>query len=380
MKKGIKVFSIFVSSAVVIAAGTFAWMNYTVELQGSVAPVKPLKEIVIRPIPTARVQKVLNTKVREFPGTVRAAQRVELAFSVMGKIEVLNAREGEVFDKGDVIASLDKRDFQNAVAVSQAQLGEITKNLKRTKELFDKKVTSAMELDRMQAQYDVAAANLEIQKKALEDTVIYAPFAGVVAERYVENHEHVKAQAPVLSFQDISRVEIVIQIPEQLMFQGGTKNLQNFQVQYQGDKGRWRKLEVFEHRVQADPITQTFDIILAQNPPKDYNVLPGMNATVSFESPILHASGNETPREVLVVPIESLFCEGNGSSWTWVIEDSIESTPRKVQVQTGSLREDGVEILEGLQAGQLVATSGLSSLTETTHVRPMKSGREGLEG
>ena len=54
----------------------------------------------------------MGAKVREFPGIIRAARRVDLAFSVKGKLELLDAREGRIFEKGEVIARLDQRDFE----------------------------------------------------------------------------------------------------------------------------------------------------------------------------------------------------------------------------------------------------------------------------
>lgn len=78
----------------------------------------------------------------------------------------------------------------------------------------------------------MAKAEFEIRKKALEDTVIIAPYDGVIAKRYVENSEHVKKQTPILALKDISEIEIIIQVPERLMAQGGIHTFSNILQQY----------------------------------------------------------------------------------------------------------------------------------------------------
>jgi multidrug resistance efflux pump len=61
---------------------------------------------------------------------------------------------------------------------------------------------------------EVTEAELRVSQKAVEDTVLRAPFDGVMARKLVEDFANVNAKEPVLVFQDTSHLEIQINIPE----------------------------------------------------------------------------------------------------------------------------------------------------------------------
>ncbi len=74
------------------------------------APSEPL-----RPVPPATVLASDATPLRSFPGKVRGARRVELGFSVSGRIDGMHAPEGANVRRGEILAQLDQRDFRLAL-------------------------------------------------------------------------------------------------------------------------------------------------------------------------------------------------------------------------------------------------------------------------
>ena len=68
-----------------------------------------------------------------------------------------------------------------------------------------------------QARFEAAEANVNIRAKALEDSVLHAPFDGNVAMTFVENFQNVQAKQPVMRLLDHSRIEMVINIPESMI-------------------------------------------------------------------------------------------------------------------------------------------------------------------
>ena len=267
--------------AVLCAIGTTSWyavVSGTVELSEK----KELSLATVRPVPTAIVQDALLVKKRLFPGTVQAQSRVEIAFSLDGLLVELNGQEGKSVRKGEVLAKIDQRDFLHALDAAKANYLRAETEFSRTKILQNRKVISQAEYDNVKTTFDVARAELRIREKALGDTVIVAPYDGVVAHRYVENHEHIKKQAPVLAFKDISKIDVVIQIPEGLIAHGGTEGFKDILVNFDADGERWFPGVVREFRVLSDPITRTYEVAVGVRPPGDMRVLPGMTATVSL--------------------------------------------------------------------------------------------------
>ncbi|AFM23815.1 efflux RND transporter periplasmic adaptor subunit [Desulfomonile tiedjei] len=333
---------------------------------------------VVRPIPTFMVQPFSDSCVRSFPGKVQANRRAELAFSVPGLLETLTVREGEKIKKGAVLAELDQRDYRNALDAAKAKYLDAKRAFDRTQSLRAKEVVCQAEFDKAEAACNIAWAELRIREKALEDTVLSAPFNGVVAKRHVENHEHVQAKQPILSFQDISLIEVVIQLPERLIAHGGAEVLRSIQVHFDADGDRWFDASIREFSLQSDTVTRTFDVVVGLNPPADLAVYPGMTATVRAEVTAFPGRSQQ-PQRVALIPAEAVWADTNGESNVWVVEPN-GGPPHKTRVQVGVLRDGGVEILSGLQPGQYVAVAGLRTLREDIRVRPMIAGKKGLDG
>nr|WP_246422301.1 efflux RND transporter periplasmic adaptor subunit [Roseospira visakhapatnamensis] len=334
---------------------------------------------IARPVPTAIVEYQPAAHVRAFPGSVRAARRVDLAFSVPGVLEALNAQEGRSLGQGAVVAALDQRDYQNALDAAEARYVKAERDLVRARTLWDKRVGSKASYEDAQAARDIALAELRIREKALEDTVLLAPFDGLVARRHIETHEHIEAKQTIVSFQDLSSIEVVIQVPERVIAHGGPEEMGALRVRFDADDSRWFEAAVHEYSAQADPVTRTYDVVVALAPPSDLTVFPGMTATVQARIDGRTPPPRAPAPALTRIPVEALWRGHDGLSYVWVI-DPDGSTPAKRRVEAVALVGDGVQIRDGLTPGEHVATAGLHSLRESLWVRPMVPGARGLDG
>ncbi len=333
---------------------------------------------VVRPIPTSVVQPLPKLITREFPAKVRANKRVQLAFCVAGQLIELDAPEGRRVHQGEIVARLDPRDYRNARDVAKAKYDDAKQSFERIESLYKHDAVPAAEYDRSKAAFDMAVAELRIRQKALDDTILSAPFDGVVATRFVENHEHIRDKQPIVSIQDISRVEVMVQVPERLIARGGADSLQNITVQLDVDGGRRFEAAVRELSTEADPVTRTYKLVLAMKPPEDIKVFPGMTAMVRAEVSRRKPVDGWTPTHTLI-PYAAVVNGEDGKSYVWLIDEKA-AVPRRVPVVMGEPRGDGIEIRSGLRPGQRIAVAGVHSLSETMLVRPMRTGGEGLDG
>ncbi len=373
MKKKTRIMS-FLAGGVVLAipVGIVALGSWDTQDSASILPA------VVQPIPIAVVLPSSGNRTRVFPGQVRACQRVELAFSVPGLLENLNAAEGCGVEQGEILARLDRRDYQYALDMATARFKKADRELARYSKLRKQKVAAEVEYENAQTDYNIALAELRMRQKALEDTILRAPFKGIVARRHVENHEHVRAKQAIVSFQDISRIEVVIQVPERLIAHGGTDTLGEIQVRFDADNDQWFDAAVSEHRAKSDRVTHTYDVVVGLTPPSDLMVFPGM--TVTVKANIWVTPMASIPEEgFTLVPAEALCRGDNGESHVWVI-DPTGGTPVKRAVETVRLWGGSVEIRSGLIPGERVAVAGLHKLREGILVRPMACGKEGLDG
>lgn len=333
----------------------------------------------VRPIPTAQVEAVLAKEFRRFPGSVRANRRVELKFSVEGRLQELNAQEGRSVRKGELLARLDQRDFRNQREVAKAKSAQAKRELQRFSRLREQKVVTLADYEDAKTAADVTRAELSIQEKALEDTALYAPFDGVVVKRHVERFEHVKAEQEILSLQDISRIEVVIQVPERVIARAGAAGLEQLQVRFDADphKDRWFNASVREYGMESDSATRTYDVVVALPPPQDLKVFPGMTATVRAQ--LRQTMRADSGCRAVRVPVESLWAGAGGRSFVWVIAPD-GGAPKKKQVRIAALSENNALLCDGPAPGEQVAVAGLRTLYEGQPVRPMRKGKEGLDG
>lgn len=352
---------------------------YQVAVSGNHSSGEVQEKMVMRPVPTVAVISYVQSQSLTFPGHVQARNRVELAFNVPGQIVEMNVVEGATFTKGEVLAKLDQRDFKNNYDAAEANAIKLEKEFKRIERLLGKEVVSQAEYDNAKSSHEVAQANLSIMKKALGDTVIRAPFDGVVAKRYVDNYQHIKENERIFSYKDISFVEVAVEVPERIVARTKLKSLSEVMVSFDADKVRSYPAAIREFSLQSDPITRTYTLVAAVMPPENLNILPGMTATVAIDvASIARKIDQAKQSEFFTVPIEAVF-EDNSKSFCWIIPKE-GGYPEKRQVELGELHNGGVVLRSGVKAGDNVATAGLASLDETLLVRPLAANWEGLDG
>jgi multidrug efflux pump subunit AcrA (membrane-fusion protein) len=96
------------------------------------------KPEVVRPVKIMTVASSTDALQRRFPGTVRAAKRADLAFQVEGTLKQLPADEGQEVKEGQLIAQLDRRDFENSLRSAQGQLARVKAALESAQSEYDR--------------------------------------------------------------------------------------------------------------------------------------------------------------------------------------------------------------------------------------------------
>jgi multidrug efflux system membrane fusion protein len=327
-------------------------------------PVKPVKFIT--------VQTGKEGISMSLPGRVRAARRSELSFKVSGPLMELPIEEGKHVKKGDLIAKILPRDFQTAVNEAKARELEAEQQYRRYKELYAKKQVSKADFDRYRAARDVARAQSEDARNALQDTTLKAPFDGIIAKRYVENFEKVQAKQAIAYLQFIDQVEILTDVPELMMatFRGIGKI--QIDAAFDAIAGKKFPLEVKEYSTDADPATQTYQVVLIMDQPDEANILPGMTANVSAA-----AEGLEDAEITILLPAIAVMEDAGQQSYVWTLNTE-SMTVHKVDVTIGQLEgSTNIFIEEGLKGGENVIVAGVSKLREGMKVRPWDTQREG---
>jgi RND family efflux transporter MFP subunit len=212
----------------------------------------------------------------------------------------------------------------------------------------------------------VVEANIQ-----LRDTTLNAPYDGVVAQRFVEEGQNVRAKDPIVRFQDVDEVEIVVDVPETVMAaEISSSDIVEMFAELSAAPGLQFPAKIREVAQVADATTQTFVVRAAFKAPEGIRVLPGMTATVTVRYRRASILG-----EAILVPISAVTEKSSGEQVVWVIGANQTSSPR--QVKLGTARGGQVEIVEGLQPGDRIATAGVSFLRDGMKVRDLGDGLGG---
>lgn len=323
----------------------------------------------VRPLKMFTAGEVVSAEVRKYPGKIAALETVTLAFQVDGPLTELPIRNGQEVEKGELLAKLDPRDFENELASAKAIMDRAATQLERVEKAAQTGAVSQADLTNAQAVYEKAKADYEIAKKALEDTEIRAPFDGVVANVFVENYQNVQAKQEIVTLQKSEELLIEVNVPEERIVRIDRAQEKNrFTAVFDSLPQREFDVALYEYALEADPATQTYLITFSMPLPENLTILPGMTVTVR-EHPAQGSSGNgEQP---ILVPVSAVaIIEGEEYS-VWVAREESEDVyvvTRRV-VEAGEIEGDMIEIRSGLSEGERIGASGVHLLQEGQKVR-----------
>ena len=296
---------------------------------------------------------------RDIPlsGTVRPLLAATLRAKVPAEVARVGAQEGNSVAGGQALVVLDTADLKAraeaqhaAVAEMKARLDLARKNQANNKALLEKSFISQNAYDGVINTVQVAEANLRsadaqaaIAERALGDAQIRAPFAGIVAKRWVNVGDKVSSDMPVVHLVDLSRMELEAQVPvSEIPF---VKVGQEVAFRVDGFIGRPFTGRVERVNPSAEAGSRSISIFVTL-PNSDGALRGGMFASGSLAARL--------GTEVEVIPASALLEEG-GQSFVYVVKGG-KVERRSVTIGTRNKERGLVEVRDGLERGVPVIT------------------------
>ena len=205
----------------------------------------------------------------------------------------------------------------------------------------------------------VVEANIQ-----LEDSTLRAPYDGIIAQRFVEEGQNVRAKQPIVRFQDVDEIDIAIDVPETVMAADiRTADIVEMVAEVSGAPGLEFPVELREVAQVADPTTQTFKVSVSMKAPESVRLLPGMTATVTVRYRRASILGTR-----ILVPVTAVSNQ-DSEAVVWIIDADQNVSRRPVQIRevTGGL----VEIVDGIGPGDRIAVAGVRFLHDGMKVRDL---------
>ena len=342
----------------------------------------PPQELPPRAIQWLRVADSAADEQRVLSGVVSAVSETKLAFEVGGTVAAVEVNLGDAVKTGQVLARLDPEPFELAVSDAkseldqqQALLASSRADYERTKKLFEAKVASRQELDRATALSQSRASAVASAKTRLERaqrdrrrSELVAPFDGAISVRQIDPAMEVAGGQVVFELDRAdSGLRVEVQMPETLIDRvkaGAAVEVVFPSVREAAASAQRVPATVQEVGTRAG-VGNAFPVRVdfAERPP---GVRPGMTAEVFFALP-REAEG--APRsEAILIPLSAALPELDDRFSVFVF-DPETSTVRARTIRAAGTRENQIAVVEGLAAGEIVATAGVSFLSDGQAVK-----------
>ncbi|MBX3263836.1 MAG: efflux RND transporter periplasmic adaptor subunit [Labilithrix sp.] len=307
--------------------------------------------------------KVQVAAVEELPmpehlvltGTLRASQESEVAADAAGKVTATFVERGQRVKQGDTLAILDARGASISASaanaqtqLAKAQLEQAQRECDRVKALKDSGAISQAEYDRVTSQcqttqWSAAAAQAQQQsaQKIVGDSVIRAPFPGVIGERSVNVGQYVQPSTRVATLYTPDPLRLELTVPEANV--AGIKPEQPvvFTVSAFGDEKFSGTVKFISPNVR--PTTRDL-VIEAFCPNVDLKLKPGMFAVARLET---------AEKPLPAIPLTALAKQADVARAFAVVEKRVEERI----VQLGAERDGKIAVLAGLKPGEQVVVS-----------------------
>jgi RND family efflux transporter MFP subunit len=384
-------------AALVAGAGLAAWLwlGFPAAVVVEIATAEPVAAAPGAPADAARGSAL------DASGYVVARRQATVSSKVTGKVVEVLIEEGQRVEAGQVVARLDDTNARAKVALAKAQRDEAAARLaaarvaydnttpifERNREQYAKGIISAQDFDAAKADHDAARTSLEVAMRSLQvteaslalaqrdldDTVVRAPFAGILTVKAAQPGEMVSpvsagggfTRTGIGTIVDMQSLEVEVDVSES--FINRVRPGQDVQVKLNAYPDWTIPAHVLAIIPTADRAKATVKVRVALEQ-TDARILPEMGVRVAFlddgaDSPALGTAA--APQPPVLVPTNAVQANGD-TGVVYVIEDD---TVERRTVRLGARSQAGQVVLSGLASGARLAVADFSRLADGARVR-----------
>jgi len=290
-----------------------------------------------------------------YSGTIEESETIPLSFSSMGTVASVFVSDGEFVKKGQLLAVLNDESYKNAYEMSLASQKQAEDAYKRLLPMYKNGNLPEIKLVEVETGLQQAKSATAIAQKSLDDCKLYSPVDGVVGKRSIEPGMTALPNLASINIVKIEKVFARVPVSENeisLVKKGSKAKIKIAALNNSEFTGT-----VEEIGVMADPLAHTYKIKIGIAN-SNRQIKPGMICNVSLNK--------STGTSGLFVSSRAVLVDEQGKSFVYAVNGN--RAVRKY-VKTGKLLKNGVEIIEGLEAGEQVVVAGQQKLVDGSLVQ-----------
>jgi efflux transporter, RND family, MFP subunit len=347
---------IAVALVVICSIGAYAYYEHTASASKAGA------------VETAEVTRMNIKSSISATGVISPVNSVEVSPKITARISTVAVKENDRVEKGQVVATLDGKDYAAKKDQAQYKLTNAQLKYERAKALYEAGAGSKQDLDNAQFEYDTAASSLSEAESDVAETVITAPMSGVVVgEPKTPGTMAVQGNSSptvIMRIADTGTKQIIAKVDETdigkiKVGQDATFTVDSYtnktftahvsKISQTDTTYSWDTTNTTSSSAASSASVIYYYVTLNVDDPND-DLRLGMTARVDIST--------SQKENALVVPIAALKTNNSGS-YVVVVHD--DGSTENVMVQTGIYSDDYVEITSGLSVGDKVSIAYTSS-------------------
>ena len=297
----------------------------------------------------------------EIQANIKTRQNVLLYPEYNGTLKKVYVEEGQKVKKGKLLAQIDDAGLKNQLEQLQIQARLSKTTYERTQRLWDQNIGSEMNLLQAKATYESQLKTVAQLKKQLQRTQILAPFSGTIDEIVANTGANLlPGQTPVMRIVNLKKMYTEASVPERYL--------------EQVKKGTSATVKIpMLDREYPTTIRQTGNFINPNNrsfrvetllPNPDEMIKPNLSCKLKIN--------DYSNPEALMIPMRIVKENANGKKYIFKLKsDGKDQVYRTEQtfVRLGKNIMDKVEVLEGIQAGDLLVNEGATIVENNQRVK-----------
>lgn len=295
----------------------------------------------------------------EFQFMAKPFRESVLSFRVGGQVTNFNAISGQFFKKGEMIAEIDRRDFEIRKQQTQARFEQAKSEFARIEMLYKKDNVSASSYEKAHSDFMIAKTEYETAVNQLNDTKLTAPFDGFVGNTFIENFQDIKATQPVISLIDISKLKIETYVTGEVVTNIPKNNKVNLCFDLFPDTVYQASIESISKGTSSNNLSYLLTAIL-----QNHNQLPsGLSGKLILSDRLV------AKKNTVVVPLSAISHSPQNGDFVFVLNDSANCVELRKVILGTILPNGNQEIKAGLTEHETVITSRLRFLSNGMRVK-----------
>ncbi|WP_018293617.1 efflux RND transporter periplasmic adaptor subunit [Mariprofundus ferrooxydans] len=271
-------------------------------------------------------------------GAVSSDHKVSISSRLSGYIRSIKLREGDRVKSGQLLFDVDPVNARQAYAQAKADLADAESDMKRYRSLLAEHAVSQQQYDKVRLRYVVAQSRVVQAENQLQYAEVRSPVNGIVVEKHASSGDLATPGQPLLVLEDPSSLLVETYVSEQFVATIHENDAVRIFI-----PGLAKTIDGHIRQIvkSADRLSHQFLVKVALS--AESGAYPGMFAEVNF---------SVGERQAIVVPGKALL-NRSGLSGIYVMDK--QGLAHYRQLRTGEQTDKGIEVLAGLEAGDVIA-------------------------